>query len=67
MVMASILRPFSECVKSCLKSSESEAPPVPEFGQEMRDEEFVLKEGISFLNHGSFGVVPRRIKDAQNR
>jgi isopenicillin-N epimerase len=30
-------------------------------------EQWMLKEGMTFLNHGSFGAIPRAIFDAQNR
>jgi isopenicillin-N epimerase len=40
-------------------------PPVP-FPFEVRSE-FGLDRGLVFLNHGSFGAVPRCVRDAQER
>ncbi|CAL1535088.1 unnamed protein product [Lymnaea stagnalis] len=35
------------------------------FGQDIRRKEFLLQPDIAFLNHGSYGTVPRRIFDMQ--
>ncbi|VDI52311.1 Hypothetical predicted protein [Mytilus galloprovincialis] len=40
---------------------------MPLFGKEMKEKEFPLTEGVTFINHGSYGVVPRRIKEAQRK
>ncbi|XP_052092722.1 uncharacterized protein LOC127729107 isoform X2 [Mytilus californianus] len=40
---------------------------MPDFGKEMREKEFDLKDGVTFINHGSFGVVPLRVQEAQIR
>ncbi|CAC5373933.1 EGT2 [Mytilus coruscus] len=40
---------------------------MPDFGKEMREKEFDLKDGVTFINHGSYGVVPLRVQEAQNR
>ncbi|CAG5131451.1 unnamed protein product [Candidula unifasciata] len=37
------------------------------FGKEIRDKEFALKKTITFINHGSYGTVPRRLLDIQTR
>lgn len=42
----------------------TDAKSLPPFGQQLR-EEFCMRKGSMFLNHGSFGMVPRRIKDIQ--
>ncbi|KAL5012702.1 hypothetical protein ScPMuIL_011253 [Solemya velum] len=33
----------------------------------MREKEFRLRHGSTFLNHGSYGVTPRRVRDQQTR
>ncbi|XP_021365491.1 probable L-cysteine desulfhydrase, chloroplastic [Mizuhopecten yessoensis] len=43
----------------------SEEMTMPPFGLELREKEFCMRKGSMFLNHGSFGMVPRRIKDVQ--
>ncbi|XP_060085061.1 uncharacterized protein LOC132564424 [Ylistrum balloti] len=45
----------------------SEEMTLPPFGQEMREKEFCMRKGSMFLNHGSFGTVPKRVKDIQKR
>ncbi|XP_055872885.1 uncharacterized protein LOC106079294 isoform X1 [Biomphalaria glabrata] len=35
------------------------------FGKEIKEKEFLLDPDICFLNHGSYGTVPRRIADLQ--
>lgn len=40
---------------------------MPKFGKEMRENEFTLKEGVTFINHGGYGAVPRRVQEAQKR
>ena len=35
------------------------------FGKQFRENEFMLEEGTVFLNHGSYGTVPRRVYTAQ--
>ncbi|XP_033729509.1 hercynylcysteine sulfoxide lyase-like [Pecten maximus] len=42
----------------------SDVMTLPPFGQELR-KEFCMRKGSMFLNHGSFGMVPRRVKDVQ--
>ncbi|XP_055873541.1 uncharacterized protein LOC106051678 [Biomphalaria glabrata] len=37
------------------------------FGKEIRDKEFLLDPDVTFLNHGSYGTVPSRIIDIQNK
>jgi hypothetical protein len=31
------------------------------------EKEFTLKEGVTFINHGGYGAVPRRVQEAQKR
>ena len=63
----SLIRPFTECLKRCLTSQGQSREDPPPFGQEMREQEFVIEEGTAILNHGSYGMVPKRLKDAQDR
>ena len=45
-----------------------ELPDVPpEFGKEMREKEFTLRDDYTYINHGSYGVVPKRIQEIQQR
>ena len=37
-----------------------------EFGEAIRDE-FLLHEGSTFLNHGSYGAVPRRVHEYKSK
>lgn len=37
------------------------------YGTEIREKEFTLKDEVAFLNHGSYGVVPKRVKESQKR
>ncbi|OWF49913.1 uncharacterized protein LOC110451100 [Mizuhopecten yessoensis] len=39
----------------------------PEFGRDIREKEFCMRKGATFINHGSYGMVPRRIKELQSR
>lgn len=39
-------------------------PPPPPFGRAMRAE-FALADGITYLNHGAYGGVPRLVAEAQ--
>ena len=39
----------------------------PDFGQDMRDLEFLLDPEGTFINHGGFGAVPRRVMDEYKR
>src|SRR4051812_5681095 len=41
------------------------APPEP-FLPDLRAH-WMLKDGVAFLNHGSFGAVPRTVFEAQER
>ena len=63
----SLTRALAECIKTCLKKPETKRGVPPPFGHEMREQEFVLEEGIEILNNGSTGMVPRRLKEAQER
>ena len=47
-------------------SKEESAKPF-KFGNDIKDNEFCLRDGFSFLNHGSYGVVPKRIKELQKQ
>lgn len=40
---------------------------IPTFGNEIKKTEFTLKDGVVFVNHGSYGVVPKRVQQAQDR
>lgn len=40
---------------------------IPTFGNEIKNTEFTLKDGVVFVNHGSYGVVPKRVQQAQDR
>jgi hypothetical protein len=40
---------------------------MPKFGKEMKEKEFTLKEGVTFINLGGYGAVPRRVQEAQKR
>lgn len=40
---------------------------IPKFGKDIRVKEFPLKDCVVFTNHGSYGVAPIRIKEAQFR
>ena len=37
---------------------------VPSFGKEIRDSWFFLDKDVAFTNHGSFGTLPRPIREA---
>lgn len=37
---------------------------VPSFGKEIRDSWFFLDKEVAFTNHGSFGTIPRPIREA---
>lgn len=39
----------------------------PSFGRAIREELFLLAEGITFANHGSFGAVARPVLEVQRR
>ena len=39
----------------------------PDFGEDMRREEFGLKEGRAFLAHSTVGCVPRQVLEEQCR
>jgi hypothetical protein len=30
---------------------------MPKFGKEMKEKEFTLKEGVTFINHGGYGTT----------
>ncbi|XP_060069759.1 uncharacterized protein LOC132549804 isoform X2 [Ylistrum balloti] len=38
-----------------------------QFGQVIREKEFCMRKGATFLNHGSYGMVPRRVKELQKK
>ncbi|KAH9502210.1 putative L-cysteine desulfhydrase, chloroplastic [Bulinus truncatus] len=38
-----------------------------QFGKEIREKEFLLDPEIAFINHGSYGTVPKRILDIQTK
>jgi len=40
--------------------------PLPELGADMR-KEFMLRPGCVFLNHGSYGSMPRCVHEKQVR
>src|SRR4051812_42280091 len=48
-----------------MKSGMDVAPPAP-LAADLR-ERWMLKPGVAFLNHGSFGAVPRAVFDEQDR
>ncbi|XP_069131369.1 uncharacterized protein [Argopecten irradians] len=37
------------------------------FGEEIKEKEFCMRKGATFINHGSYGMVPRRVKELQKR
>ncbi|XP_069103319.1 uncharacterized protein [Argopecten irradians] len=39
----------------------------PEFGSKLRQKDFVLEDGYTFLNHGYKGAVPKPVIEAQQR
>ena len=39
----------------------------PEFGQPMRDLEFLLEPDTVFFNHGGAGAIPRRVFEEYHR
>ncbi|XP_071491481.1 uncharacterized protein [Diadema antillarum] len=41
--------------------------PPPEFGKSLRDQEFCFSPAVHPLNNGSFGAVPRKVLDIQQR
>ncbi|XP_052092724.1 uncharacterized protein LOC127729109 [Mytilus californianus] len=45
----------------------TEMTAIPTFGKEIKKTEFTLKDGVVFVNHGSYGVVPTRVQQAQDR
>ena len=40
---------------------------IPQFGDEIKEKEFTMADGVTFVNHGSYGTVPRKIQEAQRR
>ncbi|XP_033743677.1 uncharacterized protein LOC117329706 isoform X2 [Pecten maximus] len=38
-----------------------------QFGEDIREKEFCMRKGATFINHGSYGMVPRRVKELQKR
>src|SRR5215218_8133501 len=43
---------------------ETQQPPPSPLRERLRSE-WVLEDGVTFLNHGSFGAAPRCVLDAQ--
>ncbi|XP_069108392.1 uncharacterized protein [Argopecten irradians] len=39
----------------------------PEFGSKLRQKDFVLEDGYTFLNHGYVGAVPKAVVETQQR
>ncbi len=50
--------------KGSAPATESADAPLPRLGRSIR-REWLLEEGMIFLNHGSFGATPRRVLRAQ--
>ena len=40
---------------------------IPQFGDEIKEKEFTMTNGVTFVNHGSYGTVPRKVQEAQRR
>nr|XP_006812636.1 PREDICTED: uncharacterized protein LOC102800903 [Saccoglossus kowalevskii] len=53
---------FSYLAAWLLRKSKKEKP---RFGQEIRDEEFLLGDDVIQCNHGSYGTVPKRVLHAR--
>ncbi|RUS85917.1 hypothetical protein EGW08_006320, partial [Elysia chlorotica] len=62
--MAYIMTSFPQNIPSdrCLQT---DGLADVQFGADMRDREFLLKPGVVFFNHGSYGTVPRRVLKIQ--
>ena len=35
---------------------------IPQFGDEIKESEFTMTDGVTFVNDGSYGTVPRKFK-----
>ncbi|XP_071130960.1 uncharacterized protein [Mytilus edulis] len=55
------------CTCSSLSQITTQKEMNLSFGKEMREKGFTLKEGITFVNHGAFGAVPKQVQEAQRR
>jgi len=40
---------------------------IPQFGDVIKDKEFTMTDGDTFVNHGSYGTVPRKVQEVQRR
>lgn len=40
---------------------------IPKFGEDMKRQEFTLREDVTYVNHGALGAVPRRVQEEQKR
>ncbi|KAK3764738.1 hypothetical protein RRG08_042047 [Elysia crispata] len=47
------------------RSLETDGLADVKFGAEIREKEFLLRPGVAFFNHGSYGTVPRRVLKLQ--
>ena len=40
---------------------------IPKFGDEIKEKEFTMADDVTFVNHRSYGTVPRKVQEAQRR
>ncbi|XP_078603471.1 uncharacterized protein LOC144877428 [Branchiostoma floridae x Branchiostoma japonicum] len=59
-----LITAFSPCIqKPCL----AEASPTPdmEFGEKCREDHYLFEAGTAMCNHGSYGAIPRKVREKQ--